>query len=159
MYTTSFHIHRARLASLSRSRPPDDPELVETRLCMQEEVLVNAITRALQKAPPITPQLRERIIALISDRAEDGMSIRTFSTAEANEQISPSERWLIEQLRAGRFPGRKVSRHWRMTEQDIIDALDVCRNDVPRISDVVPVVGLTPRSKKRAASQRRDGGG
>ena len=72
MSTTSFHVHRARLASLSRSRPPDDPELVETRLCMQEEVLVNAITRALQKAPPMTPQLRERIIALLPSSQESG---------------------------------------------------------------------------------------
>jgi hypothetical protein len=71
MSTNSFRVHRARLASLSRSRPPDDPELVETRLCMQQEVLVNAITRALRKAPPMTPQLLKRIIAVISDRAED----------------------------------------------------------------------------------------
>jgi hypothetical protein len=71
MSTNSFCVHRARLASLSRSRSPDDPELVNTRLCMQQEVLVNAITRALQKAPPMTPQLRERIITVISECAED----------------------------------------------------------------------------------------
>ena len=62
----------------------------------------------------------------------------------------PSERWLIEQLRAGRFPGRKVARHWRMTEQDIADALDLCRNK-HRSIHVAPVIGLTPRSRRRVS--------
>jgi hypothetical protein len=62
---------------------------------------------------------------------------------------APSERWLIEQLRAARFRGRKVGRLWRMTEQDILDALDVCSNDHARVTATAPGAGLTPRSKKR----------
>jgi hypothetical protein len=58
---------------------------------------------------------------------------RTYSTAEAAELIgAPSERWLIERLRDGTFPGRGIGRHWRITDQDITDALDVCANDFPR---------------------------
>ena len=74
----------------------------------------------------------------------------TYSTAESAELIgAPSERWLIERLRAGYFRGRKIGRHWRMTEQDIADALDVCAND-SRIAGSGPR-GLTPRSAKKVA--------
>jgi len=76
--------------------------------------------------------------------------IRTYSAGEAAEIIgAPSERWLIEQLRAGRFPGRKVGRHWRMTDQDIQDALDICRNDTSQASAVNSIVGLTPTSRRK----------
>lgn len=75
--------------------------------------------------------------------------IRTYSTSEATEIVgAPSERWLIEQLRDGRFPGRKVGRNWRMTEHDIADALDLCRNE-HRSTHSAPVIGLTPRSRRR----------
>jgi excisionase family DNA binding protein len=86
---------------------------------------------------------------------------RAHSTAEAAEQIGCSERWLIEQLRANRFPGRKVGRHWRMTDRDIADALDLCGNEHRNAySDVLPVVGLTPRSKQRLSKLARlEGGG
>jgi hypothetical protein len=33
----------------------------------------------------------------------------TYSTADSAQQMGCSERWLIEQLRANRFPGRKVA--------------------------------------------------
>ncbi len=76
--------------------------------------------------------------------------MRTYSTAEAaHEMGAPSERWLIEQLRSGRFPGRKLGRHWRMTDEDILDALAVCANDFPRVKQLERVVGLTPTSRKR----------
>jgi hypothetical protein len=74
----------------------------------------------------------------------------TYSIGEAADQIgAPSERWLIEQLRVGRFAGRKIGRHWRMTDQDIADALDVCRNS-PHIPSAGPV-GLTTTSRKRVS--------
>ncbi len=73
----------------------------------------------------------------------------TYSTADAAEQMGCSERWLIEQLRASRFPGRKVARRWRLTDQDIADALDICANDFRcPPGDVAMVTGLTPRSRK-----------
>lgn len=60
--------------------------------------------------------------------------VLTYSSADAADWMgAPSERWLIHKLRAGAFPGRKVGRNWRMTEQDITDALDVCANDIRRI--------------------------
>lgn len=79
------------------------------------------------------------------------MTVRTYSTAEVAEQMGCSERWLIEQLRSDRFPARRVSRHWRMTDQDIQAALEICANDALRITGnaAAPVSGLTPTSRKR----------
>jgi hypothetical protein len=75
-------------------------------------------------------------------------NIETLSTAESAELIgAPSERWLIERLRSGAFRGRKIGRHWRMTEQDIADALDFCANDSRTTSTVSS--GLTSRSRTR----------
>jgi hypothetical protein len=77
-------------------------------------------------------------------------SARVHPTSGAAERIGCSERWLIEQLRANRFPGRKVGRHWRMTDQDIEGTLDLCRNAHRHAaSQFTPVFGLTPRSRKQ----------
>jgi hypothetical protein len=57
---------RGRYASLTRDREPGDPELIAAKHTMQEEALVIAITRALAKAPPLTDELRGRIIGLLS---------------------------------------------------------------------------------------------
>lgn len=77
---------------------------------------------------------------------------KTYSTREAAGVIgAPSERWLIEQLRAGRFPGRKVARRWRLTEEDLAETLDICRNRYRADSKVSPMVGLTPRSRRRVS--------
>lgn len=76
----------------------------------------------------------------------------TYSVAEAAEQLgAPSERWLVDQLRAGRFPGRKVGRRWRMTDSDIRDTLDTCHNGARRAVEVSVIgsSGLTPTSRKK----------
>lgn len=75
----------------------------------------------------------------------------TYNIGDAAQRMgAPSERWVVEQIRAGRFPARKMGRAWRMTEQDITDALDVCLNKVSP-SGGVPVQrsGLTATSSKR----------
>lgn len=91
------------------------------------------------------------------------MTIRSHSTADvADLMMGCSERWLIEQLRANRFPGRKVGRHWRMTDQDVQDALDICANDARRTAatagqivtdDPNPFAGLTPTSRKKVVGR------
>jgi len=53
---------RGRFAGLTRDRAPDDSELLAARRVMHEERLVVAIERALTKAPPLTDELRARII-------------------------------------------------------------------------------------------------
>lgn len=75
----------------------------------------------------------------------------THSVTFAAECLgAPSVRWVIDQIRAGRFPARKVGRAWRMTDQDIAEAVDACRNRTERRADWSSVPsGLTPSSLKR----------
>lgn len=82
------------------------------------------------------------------------MSLTTYSVAEVVEQIgAPSERWVIEQLRSGRFPGRKIGRNWRLTEGDVVVALEVCRFNPSETGECAfgPVTGLTPTSRRNIA--------
>ena len=87
------------------------------------------------------------------------MKIITYSIEEVTQQLgAPSSRWVIEQLRSGRFPGRKVGRNWRLTEQDIAESLEACRNDCPAITQAkqsISVAGLTPTSRKRLTGRSR----
>ena len=77
------------------------------------------------------------------------MANKTYSVGQGTRRIgAPSERWYIERLRDGRLPGRKVGRKWRLTDEDIADALDLCKND-PAITTTPS--GLTARSRKRVA--------
>lgn len=81
--------------------------------------------------------------------------VLTYSIADAADRMgAPSERWLVQKLRAGAFPARKVGRNWRMTEQDITDALDACATDIRRIptNAATSRSGLTPTSRKRVVS-------
>ena len=79
----------------------------------------------------------------------------TYDIAGAAQRMgAPSERWVVEQIRAGRFPARKMGRVWRMTEQDIADSLDVCLNKVSESGDVpVQRSGLTATSSKRLSEK------
>lgn len=63
MSLTSAH---STVAALSRHRAPDDPDLVAARAKLREERLVAAIEKALAKAPPLTPEVRSRIVGLLS---------------------------------------------------------------------------------------------
>ena len=54
------------VGSLTRSREPNDSQLVAARAAMSEETLVDAVAKALKKAPPLAPQARDRVIALLS---------------------------------------------------------------------------------------------
>jgi hypothetical protein len=74
---------------------------------------------------------------------------KTFSVEEAVGIIgAPSPRFLIERFRDRTFPARKVGRVWRLTEQDIIDILEILKNDAG-FTSTAPT-GLTSRSQKRA---------
>lgn len=85
--------------------------------------------------------------------------IRTYSTGEAAVILgSPSERWLIQQLRSGRLPGRKIGRHWRLTDDDIEAALDICSNGGRRsgVNVIKPLTGLTPNSRKKVVGSQNN---
>lgn len=79
------------------------------------------------------------------------MMAATYSIADVADRMgAPSVRWVLDQIRAGRFPARKIGRSWRMTDEDVADALDACRNSVRQRSDTSEALaGLTPASKRR----------
>lgn len=61
----SWTQERARVASLSRSRSADDPDLLDARRNLKTERLAEAITRTVDAAPPLTPEQRERLAVLL----------------------------------------------------------------------------------------------
>lgn len=58
--------HRAKVASLTRSRPADDPELVEARQNLKAARLESHIERILTEAPPLTVDQLQRIAGLLT---------------------------------------------------------------------------------------------
>lgn len=61
----SWTIERARVASLSRSRTSDDPDLIEARRNLKAELLADYVARVVATAPPLSPEQRDRIATLI----------------------------------------------------------------------------------------------
>lgn len=58
-------IGRGRVAALSRSRKPDDPELVDERRNLAAEVIAQHVAKVVAKAPPLTTEQRDRIATLL----------------------------------------------------------------------------------------------
>jgi excisionase family DNA binding protein len=86
------------------------------------------------------------------------VSIKTYSVDEVADGLDCTPRWLTEQVRAGKFPARKVARHWRFTEEDVAAIFALCANNFRGLADadttpgsttVRIVTGLTPRSRRR----------
>lgn len=61
----SWTAERARVASLSRSRPVDDPELIRARQSLKAMKLEEYVSRIVAEAPPLTDAQRDRIAALL----------------------------------------------------------------------------------------------
>lgn len=61
----SWTQERARVASLSRSRTPDDPELLEARRNLRAERLAEHVERVVSEAPPLTDAQLARITAIL----------------------------------------------------------------------------------------------
>ena len=53
------------VASLTRSRTPDDPELVAAKAALKAAVLAERIRRAVDEAPPLTESQRSELAALL----------------------------------------------------------------------------------------------
>ena len=56
---------RARVASLTRSRTPDDPDLIEARRNLRAERLALYITRVVDAAPPLSPTQLDKLALLL----------------------------------------------------------------------------------------------
>lgn len=61
----SWTAERGRVAALSRSRAPDDPDLLAARSRLNEELLADRIARLVAAAPPLTDQQRYRLAGLL----------------------------------------------------------------------------------------------
>jgi hypothetical protein len=61
----SWQAERARLAFLTRSREPDDPDLVEARRNLRAERLAEHVRKVVAGAPKLTPEQRDRIAAIL----------------------------------------------------------------------------------------------
>lgn len=66
----SWTAERARVAALTRSRQPDDPQLLDARRDLAAARLEEYIERTVAAAPPLTPAQRDRLSALLSGREE-----------------------------------------------------------------------------------------
>lgn len=52
---------------------------------------------------------------------------QTYPVSVGAHAVRKSERWYLQQLRAGRFPGHKAGRTWYLTAADITAAIDETR--------------------------------
>lgn len=63
--------NKATVAALSRSRPADDPDLIEARRNLRADVLAAHVAKSLAGAPPLTDTQRQRIARLLIGGASD----------------------------------------------------------------------------------------
>lgn len=61
----SWTHERARVASLSRSRRPDDPELADARQKLKAARLEAYVRNSVAEAPSLTNEQRDRIAGLL----------------------------------------------------------------------------------------------
>jgi hypothetical protein len=63
---SAFFVARAQVGNLTRTRPADDPVLLDARRRMQEAAFFIAIENALDKLPGLSPEARQRAIDLLT---------------------------------------------------------------------------------------------
>lgn len=61
--------HRARVASLSRDRTPDDPELADARRDLRATHLADYVAKVVAQAPPLTCEQREIVAGILRGTA------------------------------------------------------------------------------------------
>ncbi|MUL44496.1 hypothetical protein FZI85_17385 [Mycobacterium sp. CBMA293] len=66
MKSAEFYKLRSRVANMTRHRPADDAELLDTRKQLQELILIDSINAAVAKASPLSEDVRQRVIGLLS---------------------------------------------------------------------------------------------
>lgn len=70
----SWTHERARIASLSRSRTTDDPELIEARRNLRAERLADYIRHTVDAAPPLSIDQRDRLALLLRGGVTDDVA-------------------------------------------------------------------------------------
>lgn len=72
MSTLSWTAERARLASLSRTRDANDPDVVRARRDLRAARLEEYITRVVGEAPPLSDEQREHLARLLRPAVPTG---------------------------------------------------------------------------------------
>lgn len=62
---SNWTVHRAKVASLSRSRKADDPELITARRNLKAARLEDYVSRVVSTAPPLTAEQLDRVAVLL----------------------------------------------------------------------------------------------
>jgi hypothetical protein len=75
--------------------------------------------------------------------------------AQAAAEIGASERWLADNLRAGRFPAKKIGRRWKLSDDDISAILQICSVNHASVFSVDSSVGVSPSSSMTKTTARR----
>lgn len=65
MSAESWTHQRAKVASLSRSRPANDPELITARQNLKALKLEEYVLKVVSEAPPLTSEQADRIASLL----------------------------------------------------------------------------------------------
>lgn len=65
MTAPTIKSRRAKVASFTRSREPDDPEFIAAKRDLAAAVLEKHVAEVVSKAPPLTPEQRDRIAAIL----------------------------------------------------------------------------------------------
>lgn len=68
-YSPQKATQRARVAALVRHRGADDPAVLEAKRELAAENIASYVERVVAGAPPLTPEQRDRIAALLGGRA------------------------------------------------------------------------------------------
>lgn len=71
----SWTRERARVASLSRSRTPDDPDLLAAREALRSARFDEHIRQLVDTAPPLSAEQRERLSLLLHGSAPAGGAV------------------------------------------------------------------------------------
>jgi hypothetical protein len=74
--------------------------------------------------------------------------------AQAAAEIGSTERWLADQLRAGRFPGKKIGRKWKFSEDDVRAILQIC-SVTPSAFTTDTALCVSPSSSMTKTTRRR----
>lgn len=63
--SSTWQHERGRVASLTRSRPPDDPELIEARRNLRAARASEYVQQLVASSPPLTQEQRSHLAALL----------------------------------------------------------------------------------------------
>jgi hypothetical protein len=81
------------------------------------------------------------------------MNLMDLSQAAA--KLHCGERWLADNLRAGRFPAKKIGRKWALSDDDVAAIIQICSVNHAAVFSVDSSDGSAPSSSMTRTTLRR----